>query len=56
MILIPISQDYYLQNPQFRDYFLSLPADIRQALCMSGTPISTLGELKMVAEHLQKNT
>lgn len=49
-----ISQNFYLYDPRFRDYFLTLPPDIRQALCMSGVPITTLGELKMVAESLKK--
>lgn len=50
-----ITQDYYLQNPLFREYFLSLPPDIRQAVCMGGVPVNTLGELKMIAEHLKNN-
>ena len=50
-----ISQEYYTQRPEFRDYFLSLPADIRQAIIKHGSPITTLGELQKVAEHFMHN-
>ena len=46
-----ITQEYYTQKPEFRDYYLSLPPAIRQAILAHGAPITTLGELQLVAEH-----
>ena len=46
---------YYTENPDLQEYFLSLPKPIQIALVESGVEISTLGELKLVSEHLMHN-
>ncbi len=45
--------NYYRQNPDLREYYDGLPWHIQLALDRSGAEISTLGELKKVAEHLK---
>ncbi|MFV0517923.1 MAG: hypothetical protein ACK5MV_11060 [Aminipila sp.] len=46
---------YYFTNPDLRDYYLSLSKPIRDRLDESAADISTLGELKQVAERLMQN-
>ncbi|MFU0831386.1 MAG: Glycine dehydrogenase (aminomethyl-transferring) [Oscillospiraceae bacterium] len=45
---------YYESNPDLRDYFNSLPVDIKNQILQSGVEISTLGELMKVAEHFEQ--
>lgn len=45
----------YVTNPTTRDYFLSLPPDVRQAVLESDLCFSTLGELQMWAEHYMQS-
>jgi hypothetical protein len=42
---------FYENNPDLRDYFESLPIDVKNRILESGVEISTLGELMKVAEH-----
>jgi len=46
---------YYCDNPDLKDYYLSLSKPIRDRLDESGVEISTLGELKQVVEHMKQN-
>lgn len=46
---------YYFCNPELREYYLSLSKPIRDRLDKSDVEISTLGELKQVAEHMIQN-
>lgn len=45
---------FYENNPDLRDYFESLPIEIKDQILKSGVEISTLGELMKVAEHLKQ--
>lgn len=47
--------NYYSDNPDLRDYYLSLNEPMRNRLDSSGVEISTLGELKQVVEHMKHN-
>lgn len=46
---------YYFDNPDLRDYYISLSKPVRDRLDESGVEISTLGELKQVVEHMIQN-
>jgi hypothetical protein len=43
---------YYMNNPDLKEYFESLPVDVQKVLADSRVEIATLGELKQCAEHL----
>jgi hypothetical protein len=45
---------YYESNPDLRDYFASLPVEVKELILESGVEISTLGELMEVAEHFRR--
>ena len=45
---------YYEENPELREYFETLPKHVKLQLVESGVEISTLGELKQVAEHMME--
>ena len=47
--------NYYLTDPALREYYLTLPEFVQMSLVESGVEISTLGELKQVAEHMMKS-
>ncbi len=44
----------YEENPELREYFESLPQQVRVQLVESGVEIATLGELKQVATHMME--
>lgn len=44
---------YYENNPDLRDYYDSLPLEVKELILESGAEISTLGELMQVAEHFR---
>ncbi len=44
---------FYENNPDLRDYFESLPIQIKNRILESGAEICTLGELMEVAEHFK---
>ena len=39
--------------PGFREYFESLPIQVKNRILESGVEISTLGELMQIAEHFK---
>lgn len=43
---------YYYDNPDLREYYLSLPKPIRDRLDDSGVEITTLGEFKQAVDHM----
>lgn len=45
---------FYENNPALRDYFESLPIDVKNRILESGVEIMTLGELMMVAEDVKR--
>ena len=45
---------FYENSPDLRDYFESLPIEIKDRILESGVEISTLGELMKVAEHFEQ--
>jgi hypothetical protein len=45
---------FYENNPDLRDYFESLPIEIKNQILDSGVEIATLGELMKVAEHFEQ--
>lgn len=47
-------EDYYITNPDLREYFLSLSPEVKDRILDSGVEISTLGELMKVAEHFEQ--
>lgn len=47
-------ETYYESNPDLREYFNSLPGEIKNQILESGVEISTLGELMKVAEHFEQ--
>lgn len=44
---------YYYQNAELRDYFDTLPVEIKNKIMDSGVEIATLGELKQCAAHFE---
>ena len=50
-----MSVNFYRDNPDLREYFLSLPGYVRNELAASGVGITTLGELQECAELLRKD-
>ena len=46
--------NYYEADPQMREYFESLPVQVKMELVESGVEFSTLGELKQAAIHLME--
>ncbi|MEM0529534.1 MAG: hypothetical protein ACOX85_08420 [Candidatus Pararuminococcus gallinarum] len=50
-----MSVNFYRDNPDLREYFLSLPGYVRNELAASGVEITTLGELQECAELLRKD-
>jgi len=45
---------FYENDPDLRDYFESLPIEIKDRILESGVEIATLGELMKVAEHFKQ--
>lgn len=45
---------FYENNPSLREYFESLPIQVKNRILESGVEISTLGELMMVAEDVKR--
>ncbi len=45
---------FYENNPDLREYFESLPIEVKNQILESGVEISTLGELMQVAEHIKE--
>ena len=50
-----IEVNYYTQNPDLSEYFLTLPKPVQKRLVESGVELSTLGELMQAAEHFLQN-
>ena len=50
-----MSVNFYRDNPDLREYFLSLPGYVRNELASSDVEITTLGELQECAELLRKD-
>ena len=48
-------EEYYRNNPDLKDYFVSLPLEVKELILESGVEISTLGELMQVAEHFRQS-
>ena len=46
-----MSRSFYIENPDTRDYFLSLPPAVQTAIVNAEVYICSLGELQMWAEH-----
>lgn len=46
-------KSFYESNPDLREYFESLPIKIKNQILESNVEITTLGELKKVAEHFK---
>lgn len=46
---------FYENNSDLREYFQSLPVQVKSQILKSGAEISTLGELMQIAEHLKEN-
>ncbi len=46
-------KSFYDSNPDLREYFESLPIKIKNRILESNVEITTLGELKKVAEHFK---
>lgn len=44
---------FYENNPDLRQYFESLPINVKNQILESGVQIATLGELKQCAEHIK---
>jgi hypothetical protein len=51
-----MASDYYLNNPDLSEYFISLPINVQATLSESGVEITTLGELMQCAEHMMKSS
>ena len=49
-----MEKEVYTQDPQLRDYFLSLPKELQQKLLDTQVPIASLGELMSVAENMRR--
>lgn len=47
--------EYYSQNPELRDYFLSLPAGIQSKVLDTGVEIASLGELQLCAGNMMNS-
>lgn len=47
---------FYENNPDLRDYFESLPIEIKNRILESKVEITTLGELMEAAEHFKQTT
>ncbi|MBC8569356.1 hypothetical protein [Zongyangia hominis] len=47
-----MSANFYRDNPDLREYYLSLPGYVQSALDASGVELTTLGELQECAEEL----
>lgn len=47
---------YYENNPELREYFESLPINVKNQILESGVEIATLGELQQCAEHFKNNS
>lgn len=45
------TKEFYIQNPDLRDYFLTLSPALQDAVVESEVCISSLGELQMWVEH-----
>lgn len=45
---------FYENNPDLREYFESLPIEIKNRILESKVEITTLGELMKVAEHFKQ--
>lgn len=45
---------FYENDPNLRDYFESLPIEIKNRILDSKVEIATLGELMKVAEHFEQ--
>lgn len=45
---------FYENDPELRNYFESLPIEVKNKILESGVEISTLGELMKVAEHIKE--
>lgn len=45
---------FYENDPNLREYFESLPIEIKDRILESGVEIATLGELMKVAEHFEQ--
>jgi hypothetical protein len=51
---VVIMRTFYENNPSLREYFESLPIQVKNRILESGVEISTLGELMMVAEDVKR--
>lgn len=49
-----MSATFYRDNPDLREYYLSLPGYVQSALDASHVEITTLGELQECAEQLRQ--
>lgn len=47
---------FYENNPDLREYFESLPINVKNQILESGVEIATLGELQQCAEHFKNNS
>lgn len=46
-----MSNDFYLRNPDLKDYFISMPEELRRKLVENEIYISSLGELQKWADY-----
>ncbi|WP_167875161.1 hypothetical protein [Caproiciproducens galactitolivorans] len=49
-----MGKSVYETDPNFKNYFTSLPKDVQNRIKRSGVQISTLGELMMVGERFKE--
>lgn len=46
-----MNDSYYRESEHLREYYESLPPAIRYRISRADVKVSTLGELKQIAEH-----
>lgn len=46
--------EMYRENPQLREYYLSLPGQVRYHICKNNITVTTLGELQELGEHFSQ--
>lgn len=46
--------EMYRENPQMREYYLSLPGKVRYHICKNNITVTTLGELQQLGEHFSQ--
>ena len=46
-----MSENFYLENPELREYYLSMPEELRDKLIKNEVYIDSLGELQKWADY-----